>query len=141
MENLNFETGIKHYAVNGVEDVLAFNPTDGAFVSRLYDTFMALSEKQDSFEEEMANTTDNLSVFELAKKIDAEMRKMIDGIFGKPVCNEIFGNTNVYALASGLPLWVNFFMALLDEVDGSFSAENAKTDARIAKYTAKYAKK
>ena len=112
MENLNFETGIKHYAVNGVEDVLAFNPTDGAFVSRLYDTFMALSEKQDSFEAEMANTTDNLSVFELAKKRDAEMRQMIDGIFGKPVCNEIFGNTNVYALAAGLPLWVNFFLII-----------------------------
>ena len=68
------------------------------------------------------------------------MRELIDGVFGKPVCKELFSGLNVYALADGLPVWCNFLLAVMDEVDTTFSREQKAMNPRIAKYTAKYHK-
>ena len=63
------------------------------------------------------------------------MRDMIDGLFAKPVCADLFGTMNVYALADGLPVWCNLMLAVIDQIDTSFAAEQKKTNPRIAKYT------
>lgn len=135
---LNFDTGLLTWSLNGKCEV-TFNPTDSAFVERVFSTFDSLDEKQEKFKAESSGLTGK-EIFDLARRMDAQMREEIDGIFEKPVCAELFGSMNVYAMANGLPVWCNLLMALIDVTDSSFAEEKKKTDPRIAKYVAKFKK-
>lgn len=139
MNTLNFDTGLITFLVNGKVEV-SFNPTDSAFVERFFDTFDALDRKQEAYKAEAYKIADNREVFALARRRDAEMREMIDGIFQQPVCADLFGGMNVYSLADGLPVWCNFLLAVLDQIDSAIAREKKATNPRIAKYTAKYHK-
>lgn len=139
MAELNFATGVVTFAVNGVHDI-SFNPTDSAFVERLFDAFDLLDKKQDAYKAEVERTANSREVFATARKMDGEMREIIDGVLGSGVCGAVFGGMNVYALADGLPVWCNLLMAVMDEVDTTFAREQKATNPRIQKYTAKYHK-
>jgi hypothetical protein len=138
MPELKFETGVVTFMVNGKCEV-SFNPTDSAFVEKLFHAFDTLDKRQERYKEQIAGVKDNREVFQIARSQDAEMREIIDGVFG-PVSNQLFGDMNVYALADGLPVWANLMLAVMDEVDTSFAREQKKTNPRVAKYTAKYKK-
>ena len=137
MNTLNFETGVVTFNVNGKAEV-SFNPTDSNFVERLFCTFEKLDKRQESHKEEISKVGNKREIFEITRRLDAEMREMIDGIFQQPVCGDIFGGVNVYALADGLPLWCNFLLAVMDQIDTTFAQEQKAHSPRIAKYTAKY---
>lgn len=135
---LNFSTGVETYVINGSCEV-RFNPSDNAFVARLHNVMDKLAKSQEEGERVFAEAdTDGAKVFELARQRDKEMRADIDGIFGEPVCDKIFGRMNVYALAGGIPLWANFLLALCDEVENAVGGSGA--DDTLNKYKAKYAK-
>lgn len=136
---LNFETGLVSFSVNGGLEI-TFNPTDSAFVEKLFNAFDTLDGRQEAYKAETEKTSDKRKIFEIAHKRDAEMREIIDGVFDCPVCSDVFGKMNVYAMANGLPVWCNFMLAIMDEVDTTFSKEQKLTNPRIAKYTAKYQK-
>lgn len=138
MPELKFETGVVTFMVNGKCEV-SFNPTDSAFVEKLFHAFDTLDKRQERYKEQISGVKDNREVFQIARSQDAEMREIIDGVFG-PVSKELFGDMNVYALADGLPVWANLMLAVMDEVDTSFAREQKKTNPRVAKYTAKYKK-
>lgn len=138
MEKLTFDTGIKEYEVNGGA-ILRFNPSDSAFVGKLFNAFDSLDKKQEIYRAQIDSMKDKREIFEIAHNQDIEMRTIIDGVFG-PICDSLFGDMNVYAMADGLPVWCNFLLAIIDEVDTSFAREQKKTNPRIAKYTAKYHK-
>lgn len=139
MSTLNFETGLVTYEINGKCEV-SFNPTDSAFIERLYAAFETLDKKQDAYKAQVEKLANKKEIFGFAKECDAEMRKIIDGVFEKPLCEALFGGMSVYSVASGLPVWCNFLLAIMDEVDTTFTRERKTTDSRIAKYTAKYHK-
>lgn len=139
MNTLNFETGLAAFSVNGRAEI-TFNPTDSNFVERLFNAFDTLDKKQEAYKEEVAKVGDKKEVFQIARRRDAEMRELIDGVFETPVCADIFGGMNVYAMANGLPVWCNFLLAVMDEIDTTFAKEQKATNPRIAKYTAKYHK-
>lgn len=136
--DLNFDTGLVTWSLNGKCEV-SFNPTDSAFVERVFDTFDKLDTRQEQFKADSAGVTGK-AVFELARAMDAQMREDIDSIFEQPVCDALFGSMNVYAMANGLPVWCNLLMTLIDVTDSSFAEEKKKTDPRIAKYVSKYKK-
>lgn len=133
---LNFQTGKKTYTVNdGCE--ISFDPTDIRFVNGLFDLFEKL-EKQQS---EQPQNPEN--AFAYAAQRDRELRAQIDALFEEPVCEKIFGRTNVLSPAGGLPVAMNFLLALIDEVDAAAENEtkpSAKVDAYIRKYEQKYGK-
>ena len=137
MKELNFDAGLVTYSLNGTCEI-TFNPTDSSFVERLFQTFETLDRKQEAYKAELENVGDNRRIFEIARRRDAEMRAMIDEALGAPVCEALFGGMNVYAMADGLPVWCNLMLAVMDEIDTSFSKEQKRTNPRIAKYTAKY---
>lgn len=140
MKELSFDTGLVTFSLNGAAE-LSFNPTDAAFVERIYNTFDALDKKQDEYKAEAEKATGKREIFDVARKWDAEMRGMIDESLGVPVCDALFGSMNVYAMADGLPVWANLMLSILDQVDDSFAKEHGKTNGRIAKYTSKYNRK
>lgn len=139
MAELNFETGVTTYSINGKCEV-SFNPTDSAFVEKLFNAFDTLDKRQDAYRAEIEKIGDKREIFKIAQKRDEEMREIIDGTFGMPVCGKLFAGMNVYALAGGLPVWANLMLAVMDEVDTTFAREQKQTNPRIAKYTAKYHK-
>lgn len=139
MKELNFDSGLVTYSLNGKCEV-TFNPTDSTFVERLFNTFDSLDKRQEAFSAE-SKDMDDKSVFALARRMDKEMREDIDRIFDKPICEDLFGDMNVYAMANGLPVWCNLMLSLMEVTDSTFALEKKKTDSRIAKYTAKYRKK
>ena len=139
MKELNFDSGFVTYSLNGKCEV-SFNPTDSNFVERLYSTFEELDKKQEGYKAQVEKMADKREIFDYVHERDAEMRGMIDGLFATPVCDALFGNMNVYAIANGLPVWCNFLLAVMDEVDTTFAKEQKATNPRIAKYTAKYQK-
>lgn len=140
MNTLNFATGLVTYNLNEQCEV-TFNPTDAAFVERLFRTFEAMDKLQEDYKARISGTADSREIFEHARTMDAEMRGMIDETFGVPVCEALFGGMNVYALADGLPVWSNLMLAVMDVVDTTFAQEQKRTNPRLAKYTAKYQKK
>ena len=131
---LSFANGVQEYTVHGVKGdvIIRFNPTDGAFIQRLYNAFDTLDKKQDKYADEVQKCGDRVEIFNIAD------REIIDGLFEEPVCDSIFGSMNLYAMADGLHVWTNFLLALMDETDSAFAREQKATNPRIQKYTAKY---
>ena len=136
MKELNFETGLVTYSINGKCEI-AFNPTDSTFVERLFNAFEVLDKKQESYKAEVERTANKREVFETARKMDEEMRDILNELFAFNVCDALFGTMNVYAMADGLPVWANLMFAIMDEVDTTFAREQKATNPRIAKYTKK----
>lgn len=139
MKELNFDTGLVTYDLNGRTQV-TFNPTDSAFVEKLFNAFDLLDKKQEAYKAEVERTSNNREIFDTARKMDGEMREVVNDIFGFDVCTAVFGNMNVYAMAGGLPVWANMMLAVMDEIDTSFAREQKATNPRIEKYTKKYHK-
>lgn len=140
MPAINFSDGLVTFSINGVVE-LRLNPTDAAFVERLYNTFDALDRKQDEYKAAIERASGNREIFDIARKLDGEMRGMIDEALGAQVCAPLFGTMNVYALADGLPVWANLMLSIMDEVDAAFSKEQKATNPRLTKYSAKWHKK
>ena len=138
MAELIVATGLVEYNINGAFK-LTINPTDSAFVEKLYAAFDALDKKQEEYRAEVQKL-ETAQIFEYAKARDAEMRELIDGVIGIGGSDAIYGDMNVYAYADGLPVWANLFLAILDVVDVSFAQQEKLTSPRIAKYTKKYHK-
>lgn len=143
MKELVFDTGLVEFNVNGV-CTISFNPTDSGFVERLVGAFDVLEQKQSEYEKEArvaAEKENKKEIFEVARRRDTEMREIIDNVFERPVSADLFGHMNVYAMASGLPVWCNFMLAVVDEIDAAISNEQKATGERLKKYTEKYQRK
>ena len=95
MKELNFESGLVTYSLNGKCEV-SFNPTDSNFVERLYSAFEELDKKQDGYKAQIEKMSNKREIFDFARERDAEMRGIIDGVFEYPVSDAIFGGMNVY---------------------------------------------
>ena len=139
MKELNFDSGIVTYSLNGKCDV-SFNPTDSAFVVKLYRAFVELDKKQEGYKAAVEKMQGKKEIFDFARERDAEMRGILNEVFGSPVSDALFGDMNVYAIANGLPVWCNLMLAVMDELDTAFAREQKASNPRIAKYTAKYQK-
>lgn len=136
MKELKITTGVQEYHLND-KCTVVFNPSDPAFADKLYTAFDALKKKQDARD----NNVEKMSareMFDWLRNMDAEMRETIDGVFEQPVCEPLFGNVSVYAIADGAPLWMNLMVAIMDELDEGIKREKAFHSEKLAKYTAKY---
>ena len=138
MKSLSFPDGLEEYSLNGRVTV-RFNPTDASFLERLAELFSRL----DALQEEVSalqDSTPEEEVFPLAKSLDVRMRDLLDGFFGQPVCEPLFGSMNLFASSGGLPVWANLMLALTDEVQSAVQGELAAREKGIAKYVEKHQK-
>lgn len=138
MKTLNFDTGIVTYSLNDKCEI-NINPTDSAFVNKVAEVFEQIENLDETCQKNI-NADKPRDLFEICEKRNTETRKLIDELFGASVCEAVFGEMDVFALANGLPVWQNLFFALLDEMDTTVLAEKSKAKTRLAKYTDKYKK-
>jgi len=134
---ISFETGLKTYMLNDKCEV-SFNPGDINFLRQLYSVAEELDKRQEEFRAEAQKREDGKRLFVLAQEADKDMREIIDGLFGKPVCADLFGNLSVFAVGDGFPLWANLLYAIVDKMDDSLLAEKQRAQTRIRKYSEKY---
>ena len=141
MSEIRFSTGVQSYRLNDAVEVF-FNPTDSSFAEHLFSTFNDLEKKQESYKAELETLLkqDKSKIFDFMRERDAEMREMIDSVFGMPVCEPLFGHLNVYAMADGLPVWCNLMLSVMDELDSSYAREQKLMNPRVEKYMTKYKK-
>ncbi len=136
---LSYSTGVREYEVEG--GVIHFNPCDTKFAERLYKCFDKLGKRQEDGEvenEELKN--DGVKLFEAIKAKEAEMRGYIEEVFGEGTAKLIFPNTGLYAVADGLPVWANFLLAVIDEVDKSMEEQQVTASPRFDALMKKYQK-
>lgn len=134
MNELNFQTSRKTYTVNGGAEI-SFDPADVAFAGRIHDLLDKLQKMQG------VQGPDNLEdVFTVAADRDTEFRAEIDNVFGQPVCEKVFGKTNIFSPAGGAPLCLNFLLAVIDEIEAASETE-LKESPQLAAYMQKYERK
>lgn len=137
-KSLSFDTGVVEYDINGAATV-RFNPADMAFVDRVYQLFSDLEAQQDDFQNRVDETgEDGAALLAYASERDRDMRRLIDGLLGEGVSDALFADMNCYALADGLPVWINLMFAIAEEIKASFEEEQKKSDPRIRGYNKKY---
>lgn len=139
MKELNFDSGIVTYQINGKFE-LSVNPSDVFFVEKLYEAFELLDKKQGEYQKAVEAVKENKGLFDVAHKIDHEMRDIINQAFGQDVCAPLFDEVSVYAISAntGMPVWMNLMFAVLDEIDGIVNGAQKKASERLKKYTSKY---
>lgn len=137
---LNFDTGVVEYDINGTAKV-RFNPTDAEFVERLYNTFKTLEEQQDELQRQIEEIgEDGEKILVVAHARDKSMREYIDALFAQDgIADAIFSGINCYALADGMPIWVNFLFAIAEEIDAAFTEQGKRRDPRMTKLNDKNA--
>ena len=79
-------------------------------------------------------------MFPIARELDAKMRGILNDLFGKEICEPLFGGMNLFASSGGLPVWANLMLAVTDEVQNAMQGELDRREERIAKYVSKYKK-
>ena len=137
MNRLNFNTGRVTYTVNGNCEI-SFNPSDAEFAEKLFDVFSNFAKKYEQADKNPEH--DPADVFFVLRERDKWMRSEIDNLFGEPVCDKLFGNMSLCALADGLPVWANFMLSVIDEIDQAITKEQKETNPRVQRYMQKYSK-
>ena len=125
-QTLTFDTGVREYDINGVATV-RFNPGDSDFAGHVFNVLRDLEERTPEFQKRVdeieigENGEGGEEMFAYAKERDAEMRGIIDGLFGQEgLADALFPDMSCYALSDGVPVWINFFLAIANEISEAF---------------------
>ena len=139
MKELVFDSGVISYSLNGKYEV-SFNPADRVFAERFYNAVDEMGKIQEEYAEKAKALQEPAEAFSLSRERDNEMGKVLDGLFGAPVCEAVFGTMSLCAFANGFPVWLNLMLSILDEIEANIGDIQKQADPRIAKYKAKYQK-
>ena len=143
MEEVKLTSGIRRLPVivDGLDTgrVVMFNSADKEFAEVLYALVHRIGEIHKAKNEQRKAEPDILKKFEINRAEDQEMRAEVDTVFGEGFCADVF-QTRLFALSDGMTVVENFLFALLDELDESITANMAKRDSKIHRYTEKYRK-
>lgn len=80
----------------------------------------------------------NTAFFEYVRQRDAEVSDGVDRLFGEGAAAAVFQGHSAHAMAEGLPLWTNFFLAVIDTVPEEMSKQIRASKPRVEKYLKKY---
>ena len=140
MKSINFNTGIKKYAVNGDENnAISINVSD----LNLYKRIMEAETAFDPFFERL-DREENTP--ELLFEVDKAVKEKLDSIFGANVSEKAFGDTNCLStLEDGNLLLMAFLEAfipmVLEDVNKAQQSFNENKDIKFSKYLPKEEKK
>lgn len=139
MQNINFDTGIKEYSINGDESkIIRFSTTDYGIIDRIKTAMQAISALEKKYKTaEQTDATDD-AVNDMLVSVDKAIRDQINYIFDSDVCTMAFGNTNCLSdTKSGDPLFANFLNAIVPLIKKDMSSAVQNQGKLINKYTSK----
>jgi len=126
MAGLQFDNGVKEFDVNG-KATIRFNPLDTAFFQKV----VALFEKCENLTKNSDNTPEGIQI------LDQKIKSEINAVFGD--ISAIFDGVSSVAIAGGLPVWANFIIAVIDEIDETIK-KPIEYSPKVQKYLDKYKK-
>jgi len=133
MKSLNFKSALKTYAVNGDEsNVIKVNTADVGIFKRAAKAKSFLVDVKNKAEE--VKNGDGKNAIEVISEFDKQVREQLNYIFGTDVSTPAFGTMNCLTFVDGVPVFVRFLNALLDEITADVTAEQKKAENNIAKY-------
>lgn len=126
MKSINFESGIKEYAINGDESkTIRINVTDLNLLKRIEDIAPKLTEIQNRYKDMKQPTPQQF--FDM----DVEIRELFNGVFGSDICTPAFGDTNCVSVnEQGEFLFVAFFNAFIPLLKEDILAVAPKREIR-----------
>lgn len=139
MQNLTINTGIEEYKLNDNVTV-RLNPTDPAFVKRLFDRFSELEGKDRAWREKLRDLKEPGEVLAAYEEEDVLFSSAVDDMLGEGTCKGIAGDVSVLAMAEGAPIWMNILLAIIDTMDSAIAREQKATNPKLEKYLKKYHK-
>ena len=106
MESINFNTGVKRYAVNGDENnVISINVSDINLYKRIMDA-------KGAFEPIVSRLDHEENTPELYYQVDREIKEKLDFVFETDISSHAFGDVNCLSeLEDGSLLFMSFFEA------------------------------
>lgn len=138
MSILAFASGNRTYQVN--EKVcITFNPAAQQFAHSLMDmmdTCTKAAQEADTAKKRVEK--DRKAVYEISVELDKKISEEIDALFGTGVAAALFPWGPATAWGDGLPEWVNFCLAVMDEILTDTETQHSQTDPRLEKYMEKY---
>nr|DAG76250.1 MAG TPA: hypothetical protein [Caudoviricetes sp.]DAI22004.1 MAG TPA: hypothetical protein [Caudoviricetes sp.] len=141
MTDMNIVQEEKEFNVNG-KAVIRFNPSDSKFATSFISAFESLLNRHEAFCNAAKKNPEEF--FTIAEKADADMREIINGLFGEDICTPIFDKMSMTAISEGLPLWLNFMLAIMDEITAELEEAKKKKmsiNPKLKKYLSKFDKK
>lgn len=112
MENIQFDSGIRTYRING-EGILRFNPGDPNVYARFLEAVEKLKEAEKELTEQ-AETAKDTQIVELVSQADKKMKQILNWVFGADNdFGQILKGVNLLAVAdNGETVITNLFAAL-----------------------------
>lgn len=112
MENIQFDSGIRTYRING-EGILRFNPGDPNVYARFLEAVEKLKEAEKELTEQ-AETAKDTQIVELVSHADKKMKGILNWVFGADNdFGQILKGVNLLAVAdNGETVITNLFAAL-----------------------------
>lgn len=138
---LSIDTGVKKIEIirNGehVGDV-EFSLSDPALLSRLRD--VAKKAEAIQAESKLSELGDIDAQLDEAKRIDKEMRDLLDWAFGASVSDIVFGNSFCFTTSGGVTAMEQFLTGVMPFIEEAFRSEVDAAKERQDKYLSKYRK-
>lgn len=136
MQELKVTGGVQYFNLNGRE--LAFDPGDMNFADEFLTMVENLEKTMEDSEEIRKVMAENpREVFRIVREKDRTIRAEIDHVFGEGTSKAIYTG-NLTSLADGLPVWLNFCLAIMDIMEENARTQRARSNPRLQKYMAKY---
>lgn len=140
MNTLSIDLGVNEYQL-APDCIVRFNPTDQGFIGRLFDAFSELDKLDNEYKGKVSGLKEPRDILDCFSEYDTRMRAVIDGVFDVPVCQAVFGDIRVSALSgNGVPVWVEFFLIIIDQLDLESTGLQGKGKKYMDKYSKKYLK-
>lgn len=135
MGALSYTAGKREYTLpNG--ETIHFDPCDSEFANKVVIAFRNSNKIQGALSKDHMQDMDQL-LTEI-QKMNADIRQEIDNAFGEPVCDKACCGSSPTAISDGLPVWMNFLMAVIDEIDANMPEGEKRSRARVQQYMDKY---
>ena len=135
MGALNYIAGKREYTLPG-GGVIWFDPCDSEFANRVIMAVRNCQEIQKRFPKNgFADLDEQLACIQ---NINDDIRKEIDNAFGDQVADKACCGSSPTSISDGLPVWMNFLMAVIDEIDANMPEGEKRSRARVQQYVDKY---
>lgn len=135
--NLNFDTGVKEYEVNGGRAVFRLNPSD----QNLYSRFFKATDEIRSLEQEWKSETgSDEDVLNGLEQLDSRVKAILLNVFPNNDFNQIFDGVNVLAIASNGKAVIENFFAAIEPIIREGAEQHRKKLMKAARQKAKQVK-
>ena len=149
MQSINFDDGLKSFAINGDENrVIRFNPADPDMMTRYYIALQMLKDAKGSLLSDVnldkeGNLPEEDKLGEASRALEETnslIRKAMNLMFNSDVYDTIFAGQSPFCIVRGKYLFEAFMESLQPVLESAIKAYQKASEKRMNKYLKDYHK-